>query len=838
MRNLFVLLSFFFTYSLSAQQRDMAEANQIAGNFFFGHDVNRVMDMAGELKLASTSEEILDKGTDKGEVSPAFYIYNYRSSFVIVSGDRSMPEILGYSDSGAFETENIPDNMKAWLEMYAEKAGNGQSGDNCSKLKNESSSVAAEQVEPLLGEIMFDQISPYNLLCPAEMGERTLAGCVAVTIAEIMSYYRFPERGIGNKSYITEKHGYSVGYDFEANPFDWANIANTYVMGNSYSQEEVDAIKNLVYAAGIAVNMDYDKSFSAANMIDAMNGLVKHLGYNRNLRAVNRCNYVSGEWTDMMKQELKNGAPLFYSGLSKSAGHAFVIDGYDSNGLFHVNWGWNGVNNGYFEVFSLSPESTGSGGGSDTSGYKYNQGMILGFSPDNGGARSDSYFEYSSLSFSDLEPAKGESLEITAEQIYNWSYDFYGQIGLFAENGAESVKIGSYDMNETWYCGNGMPLLEISSHIPESIGDGTYQIVVKSMYGGASKWCEAKGNLGTSEYVLTVEGDNCRIMRDGARAVNLDCTFTLTHDLYYARLADADIQVTNNSNAEYYGNIGLAVYDLNNGEYSLVSYLKGEQIELMPGESTGLHVSGYLPLEGNYLPVGNYHIAPAIITNQSTVYAYRLAEPVPVEVHEASGNAGIILSNMKIEDTIVKRGDNINFSIDIDVDARGNVYQGYYTFAFFKSGVNIHQLDSKTIVVGEGKTFNLVDSIDTSELEPALYDMGFYSRRPNEDWSTNYGCGRISIIPGASGLEYTEQEGRPCVILQQEGNIIRLTSNTGIERIDIYNISGLKQKSISTGQAADEITIQTEDLETGIYILEIAAPSGKRHLMKVMHCVE
>lgn len=828
------LLSFCAVY---AQNRSEREAMKIAEGYFSKHQTGKSKAMSEGVTLAATSDDIVAATATKSlSADKAFYVFNHGlSSFVIVSGDERMPEILGYSDSGAFVLENMPDNMRNWLSYYAGIYNDLGRNVYTNNVSESSKAEFADNVEPLLGDIMFDQVAPYNLLCPSYQGERTLAGCVATAIAEIMAYHKFPEKGIGSKSYTTQgDYKFDVSYDFENNPFDWENVLGTYIKGNSYKQEEVNAIKNLVFACGVAVEMDYDPEFSGASMVDALNGLVEHLGYDCNLHAVNRCNYLSTEWIDMMKNELNNNYPIFYTGVSKSAGHAFVIDGYDKNDLFHVNWGWNGMNNGYFELFSLSPQSTGSGGGADVAGYKYNQGMIVGFKPVKAD-RTDSYFEFSSLSFSGTEFGKGSSFEVSANKIYNWGYDFNGQVAVFIEKDGESTKIGETRTSSTLATGYGYNSLKISSVVPETVSDGEYSIVLKSQYEGSQKWCQSKGNLGTeTDFILTVEGGNCKITPDASKVVSLECEMTLLHDLYYARLADADIKIKNNSSFSYYGNVGMAIFSKTGDTYDMVSYLKGEQFELAPGEEAVGRTSGYFAYNGTYLPAGKYYIAPAIISNPSSPYVYMLEEPVEISVVEPEGNAGIILGKPQVENTIVKIGEKINFSIDINTDTNGNVYQGYYTFAFFVQGENVHQLTSKSLVVGKDKTLHLVDSVDVSALAPGLYDMGFYVRRFNESrWSSSISCGKISVVPNPSGLD-EEEVYVPYVLSTSSESNIRINANVGIDMVRVYSVSGQMLRSVNASGNYGEVVIPADNIRGGVYLIEVLTSDGNRYVLKTV----
>jgi hypothetical protein len=159
-------------------------------------------------------------------------------------------------------------------------------------------------------------------------------------------------------------------------------------MSNTYSSSSTSASKKavaeLMYHCGVGVEMDYTDDGSSAGDISAATALKTYFGYDAGITYLSRNYYSYTEWIDLIKTELKDNRPIYYSGNSDDEyGHAFVCDGYDANGLFHFNWGWGGMSDGYFEVSALNPGHTGIGGNAD--GYNQSQVMLIGIQPDNGG---------------------------------------------------------------------------------------------------------------------------------------------------------------------------------------------------------------------------------------------------------------------------------------------------------------------------------------------------------------------------------------------------------------------------------------------------------------------
>ena len=283
------------------------------------------------------------------EAQEAFYVFNINSNggYVIVSGDDRMPDVLGYSYSGTYDTSNMPDNMRAWLAGYAEQYEYLQTH---SETRGASlTTVAGSKVYPLLS-CQYDQNAPFNGMCPIIDGKRTATGCVAVTMSQIMHYYQWPNQTSKNIPAYVTSHNISIS-EIGITQIDWNNIAPEY---SDYSSDaEKNAISTLMFLCGNSVKTDYGNSRSTSNEEWAMKAFVEYFGYDNSISKIEHTNYSDDAWNQMIYDEIRNGRPVFYSGQGNAGGHAFVIDGYDSNDYFHVNCGWGGRYNGYFLLTAL-----------------------------------------------------------------------------------------------------------------------------------------------------------------------------------------------------------------------------------------------------------------------------------------------------------------------------------------------------------------------------------------------------------------------------------------------------------------------------------------------------
>lgn len=280
----------------------------------------------------------------------ALYIFNVEDNggFVIVSGDERLPAVLGYSLTGCYDSENVPANMQLWLEGYAAQVRYVQTHDNTRLLERRS--ITGPAISPLL-DCEWDQGTPFNDNCPIAFGMRTLTGCVATAMAQIMYYYQWPQQ---TRFPI---HGYPITdknitvEDIPVNTIEWGKMLPRYA--EDYSSEQADAVARLMQMCGTAVRTNYGPDESGAYVAKVVKVLPQYFGYDMHVSLVNASNFEPEAWTQLMYDELAASRPIFYSGTNNKSGHSFVVDGYDASNYFHINWGWGLGFNGYFLLTAL-----------------------------------------------------------------------------------------------------------------------------------------------------------------------------------------------------------------------------------------------------------------------------------------------------------------------------------------------------------------------------------------------------------------------------------------------------------------------------------------------------
>ena len=333
------------------------------------------MSVSSAVSPSATCYYVFANGEDKG--------------FTIVSGDDRMPEVVGYSAQGTYDPDHLPANYVGFMKAYQETVeallkGDAQvSGGLAEARQWRAERAGSAAVAPLLDGIKWDQREPYNNMCPLYEGtNRSVTGCVATAMAQVMMYYQYPKKLKSTiESYNTQTYGIQIPEISSGATYDWDNMLPDYSKSD-YNSAQADAVAKLMYHCGAAVKMDYGP-LSGANVTPAI--LATYFGYDADLmQDLTRTVFTLQQWMTLIDNELKAKRPILYSGQASDEGHEFVCDGSDGKGLYHINWGWGGYQDGYFDLTILQPQKGGAGSGSAVDGYNRNCSMIIGIAPDNG----------------------------------------------------------------------------------------------------------------------------------------------------------------------------------------------------------------------------------------------------------------------------------------------------------------------------------------------------------------------------------------------------------------------------------------------------------------------
>ena len=344
-------------------------------------------------QVSKARKQYLLNGSSSSETATSYYVFDNGSDkgFTIVSGDDELPEIVGYSAHGNSENLMKTEGCATFLKAYQKFVAAFTQGDaKARKILAEQRALKADgryqqpKIDPLLGDIAWNQDTPYNKMCPEyEDSELSATGCVATAMAQVMMYYQYPnELQATIPAYTTATNKLKVNAISKGEEYDWNNMLPTYTEGK-YNTTQADAVAKLMFHCGAAVQMDYGDSSGALLRPEDMS---TYFGYDADLlQEVYRSVYTLAEWKKILDRELEAMRPIIYGGVaSNESGHQFVCDGSDGEGLYHINWGWSGDSDGYFDITLLDPDVRGTGAGTSADGYNRDCSVIIGIAPDNG----------------------------------------------------------------------------------------------------------------------------------------------------------------------------------------------------------------------------------------------------------------------------------------------------------------------------------------------------------------------------------------------------------------------------------------------------------------------
>ena len=486
---------------------------------------------------------------DSTATAAAYYVFNADEGYVIVAGDDRAPAVLGYSIEGTFNDDDVPAAMQAMLDGYAAQITALDQGAQTSDLRASGAAIA-----PML-RTQWAQGAPYNTLLPILPScEQAVAGCVATALAQVMAYWKWPACPTHKLPEYTSETLLINMPELPVVDFRWDIMHNTYERTDTES-EAARAAATLSQYCAQAMMMDFKQESSGANTSAIAATAHTFFDYDADAHFENRLNYSTQEWADLIYGELESGRPVIYSGSKKSGGHAFVCDGYDGSGLFHINWGWNGQGNGYFLLNVLNPDEQGTGSASGAYGYVLSQSALVGFQPNKG---SSNRLEISSVNFVvnsyvDTRESTGDnfSVNVTGE-FHNSTSDTlavrYGW-GLYDESGNFVERLISY-YNDVFRPGRYSTLRNLQLNLGAGRANGTFRIVPMYCEHGTSNWRPCVG--GDRNYVkVTIDGLHCTFTGHGTTGVR-DYTVNnilTSGNLYNGRPVNIDVNITNNGQA-------------------------------------------------------------------------------------------------------------------------------------------------------------------------------------------------------------------------------------------------------------------------------------------------
>ena len=549
-----------------------------------------------------------------------YYVFNVDADkgFVIVGGDDNADEIIGYSDTGSIDPDNIPENMQAWLDGYVENMKLIEKygvKETPAQRKASRRAGARQTIAPLL-TTKWDQHAPYNLKCP----KNCVTGCVATAMAQVMYY---TEKTTSTTSIKIPSDESDTMMDDDGNTIlDFTKMKDTYTGEELLSDPSADAVATLMRCCGISVNMDYGADASSATMEKIGPALVNDFGYDNTIKIEARTSYTEEEWDELIYNELANQRPVPYTAFRDfylRSGHAFVVDGFDGE-LFHFNWGWGGCGDGYF-VLSFPNPFVGNGSGLyaiDNKPYCYDQEAIIGISKDGSEAPVEPLaltIKYMSCDATTSTRASesedfdkkiyfGEPWNLTTEtKTFNYGmgvFDADGQLITLLFTASCNLSPGSHVALDDW--GKNISF-------GKGLTDGTYYIYqvckVPRETGelvNSTEWQKCKGS--NRWYVkVIVSGNTATLIPPHTSEDILTCSgLTITGSMKSNELLTLNFTITNNGTSPFSDYLFFTFGEIESGKF----------FEIDAGETKTFSIDCITESYGPELPISlstaNYHL--------------------------------------------------------------------------------------------------------------------------------------------------------------------------------------------------------------------------------------
>lgn len=779
MRKLLLLISLFVTTAVMAGQVDQETAKQKAMAF-----ATVKMGLKAQKSLRATSSGVRHASNRAAE-REYLHVFNIDGGgYVIVSGDDRTEEILGYSLTGTFDANKIPDNMRGFLQEYVD--GIQYLDDHnikVDKSAHRSNRAAKESIAPLV-ETQWDQWAPYNIYCPQiNDNERGLTGCGATALAQVINYWQHPKTTPTIPGYKSAR----LNIDIEAlDPItiDWDHMQDTYTCYNDKSKTvenattEEKAVGMLMRICGQALEMDYGTASmggSSAYTDGPYKALLKYFDYEEaTLQYVQRVNYSYSDWQELIYNELAAGRPVLYTGQSAGGGHLFVCDGYEKDDFFHINWGWSGGSDGNFRLRLLNPDDQGAGGSSTNEGYGVSQDATIGIQPNDGKVTKDVNLSLYNLELQNKTTTRTAATEdFSLYELVQYFLINSGNGGLYSfDVGVRIVNSSNttvleeklYDMElENNYYTSWNYMSEFGKNQP----DGTYKLYLLSRETGTTTWKICKG-MEDAPILLTISGNTLTVTIPESKMAEVkDLEFTSTVEGELIKESELTINVTvknNNASKPFRANM---YYDVNGDN----NFIPAGFLEVEGGKTTTFSF--------NYTPQANgtYKIRlqfQELNVIWETPIEFVVGEPTPEAKLEVTG----FDTNIKVDgETFYVEGDEFEAALKIkntgDANYTGNILIYYYCHVIEEDKwyYMTEEPDKKPLILFAGKETTINASLTNPKWDECdLYCIGFgyttdgddeyFGETKDFEFRTGSGVNMIKVVPKDMTGKIYDLQGR------------------------------------------------------------------------------
>ena len=816
----------------NAEQINPQEAIEIARNFAGNSNI------ALKGNTAATSPTLTVAYTATSESPDArnlLYVVERGNGggYVIVAGDDAVATpVLGYTDKGTFDYDQAPANLKWWIDEYSRLIEHMATHG----ISTASAPVFDQEVAPML-TTQWNQDAPYNDLCPTLNSMRkAYTGCVATAMAQVMNYHEWPVTGTGSHSYFDNPLvggcGQTLSADFGSTTYEWDLMLDTY--DSSSSEEACNAVATLMFHCGVATEMSYTANASGTYSYKAAEALATYFGYPQNVQSLNRDYRPYDEWITLIKNEIDAGRPVIFGGSSSTGGHEFVIDGYRTDGYFHVNWGWSGQSDGYYLIATLDPYEGQGIGGSD-SGYKYMQEIIVNVQRPTDGEVVPPMYEILSDGFSTdaSSQALGSSIKITFASIINPSWQTASiHVGavIVNENGEEVANgyertTATADPNYYFFSGYSH---NMQFDLPNELDNGTYRIYPAYLHADDTS-LSGRIHVAASEsqYIEMTVTDGTATFDSPATPVQLLSVANIEaieNSSFNTGTATVSADITNNGTSTYSDLLSFALlkqdtdemvfYRLASDEYGPTGYYNIYTINA--GETQSVEIS--LSISGFNKTDDYYRIA--IVDDDLNIIGTPQLVKVSNPSISATGNPQILPSSENVD------ANNITATVTLRNLSANEEYSSTIRADVYNTGNGLFNatLDSQyvTIAAGGETTVTFNGSLPGA-VEGETYNLRIYNSATGRNLAPCVAT--FTIGTSYSGISEVNTDAKAAVYPNPVATTLNIAATAAIDHVSIYSLAGAQVASVD-GNGTAEVAIDMAGLPASTYFVRIATAAG------------
>lgn len=758
--------------------------------------------------------------------TPALYVFGARNDagYMIVSADDVAAPVLGYSDNGTFDADNMPESLRWWLSQYESEIAAAAKAGAPAYSAEKAAAAERASIEPMV-TTFWNQDDPFNSLCPTYYGQHAYVGCVATAMAQVMKYHNWPPTGKGQHSYTWQNKTYSM--DFSKQDFQWNDMIDDY--GDDYTDVQGLAVAQLMYACGISVDMQYGTNVSGAYSTDVAPALQTYFDYDASMQYVERKFYTTSDWEDMIYNSLATTGPVYYSGNGTGGAHAFVCDGYSSDRYFHFNWGWSGMSDGYYRLSALDPTAQGIGGSIGGTGFSSDQSAVLGITPNKGGEKGHpelimNYILGASMS--------GYSVRLSGF-FYNPGLEtaefIPGARFVNASTGAEKEVFcaTTYELEHlsgmleyTVYAG-GLDQGTYRVYPIYTVNDQVYDILTPAIqYGYAllQKGSGMNSTVSVPNYMSNVTVDS----------------YELPRPIYLNRPFEMSVTFTNHGDTDIFAPFYPVLFSESGTSRTLAATGDAAMLELNAGETVTMHYQGSLAWNGT-AKTGSYTLAfgADLGRNDSGTVAVLFENTSTVKVINDPGAATLTCSGWTVENPDHLNPEDVRISINVECT------KGYYSntlaiFVFPETGGTWEEyIESPMLFLsaGDKTTLSFKGSFYAEDGEK-YYLIPYYL--PTSTNVLQLGEEKLVTIDHSAGIDNVQATSDVLAINPNPADAVaEVKAASDIENITVFSLSGAAL-AVDTEIDGSSATLRVAGLPAGMYVVSVSTTSGETHTARLI----